>query len=146
MSEQEKDGIARVILSVAAMVQSLVACSSSPTMKRLLILLLLFALADTANTQQIADVRAFGTFATFSSTTATTIVGQPTVSLKDAQGFRNGEYVTIFHAGTPCGLPTPAAPTLTPSVNAGGVETISASAGSSGFASKPYKPRRPTDK
>jgi hypothetical protein len=49
-----------------------------------------------------------------------TTLGRRTVSLDDAQSFKNGEYVTIFHAGPPCRLAIPNAPIVSPSVNAGG--------------------------
>jgi hypothetical protein len=134
MNEQNNGRIRKAILFVVGVRQFLVICGLSTKMKRLLILALLPALAIAANAQQMTDVRTFGTHATFSSTTATTTRGQPTVSLNDLQSFRNGEYTTIFHAGPPCRLSTPGAPTVMPSVNAGGLETISAGAGSSGFA------------
>ncbi|HSY98533.1 MAG TPA: hypothetical protein VK788_03485 [Terriglobales bacterium] len=103
-------------------------------MKRILILALLSVVASAGNSQQTVDVREFGTFAAYSSTTASTTLGQPIAYLDDAQSFKNGEYVTIFHAGPPCQLSVPSAPAITPSANAGGLETISARSGSSGFA------------
>jgi hypothetical protein len=103
-------------------------------MKCIFFLALLFGFASAANTQQTADVRKFGTYTTASSTRARTTLGQPTISLEDVQAFKNGEYVTIFHAGAPCRLSIPGAPTVTPSVNAGGLETIPAHLGSSDFA------------
>jgi hypothetical protein len=103
-------------------------------MKCFLILALLCMVASAGNAQQKVDVRKFGTFVTFSSATASTTFGQPIASLNDAQSFKNGEYVTIFHAGPPCLLSIPGAPAVTPSVSAGGLETISTRSGSSGFA------------
>jgi hypothetical protein len=103
-------------------------------MKRIFILALLSLAASARNSQQPVDVREFGTFAIYSSTTASTILGQPIAYLDDAQSFKNGEYLTIFHAGPPCQLSVPSAPAITPSANGGGLETISAGAGSSSFA------------
>jgi hypothetical protein len=104
------------------------------TMKRLWILALLLTPAGIMRAQSAADVRAFGTFAAFSSTTATTTSGRPTISLASAQNFKNGEYVTVFNAGPSCSLSTPSAPTVTPVVNSGGIETVAANSGSSSFA------------
>ncbi len=134
MREQNKDRTGKANLFVVGMHHLLVIYDLSTAIKRLLILALLFAFASAANAQRMTDVRTFGAHATFSSTTATTTIGQPTVFLNDSQSFKNGEYATIFHAGPPCRLSIPGAPTITPSVNAGGLETISASVGSSAFA------------
>lgn len=82
-----------------------------------------------------ADVRGFGKFATFSSSTATTN-GTAIVTIAGASNFKNNEYVTIYNAGPSCSLSTPGTPTLTPSVNGGGVFTVAAGAGSSSFAYK----------
>jgi len=81
-----------------------------------------------------ADIRSFGKFVTVSSTTATTVSGTPTVTLGAASNFKNGEFVTVFNAGTPCGLSIPGAPTVTPSVNSGGINTVPAGVGALNFA------------
>lgn len=81
-----------------------------------------------------ADIRNFGKAATLSATTATVSNGSPTVTLAAASNFQNGEYATVFNAGAACGLATPATPTVTPSVNSGGVNTVAANAGASSFA------------
>lgn len=136
MSEQNNSLTGRAILFVAGLRDFLIICSLATTMKCLFILALIFALASGANAQEKADVRTFGTYATYSSTTATTMLGQLTASLNDAQNFKNGEYVTIFHAGPPCRLSAPGSPAVKPSVNAGGLETISARSGTARFAYK----------
>jgi hypothetical protein len=68
-------------------------------MKRILILALLSVVASAGNSQQTVDVSEFGKFAAYSSTTASTTLGQPIAYLDGVQSFKNGEYVTIFHAG-----------------------------------------------
>ncbi len=80
-----------------------------------------------------ADVTRYGKFGTYSSTTANTTSGQPTVTVASAQSFKNGEYVTVFHAGPSCSLTTPAAPAVTPSSNAGGLNAVAAGTGASSF-------------
>lgn len=82
-----------------------------------------------------ADIRAFGKFTTFSSATATTNA-TATVTINTPSNFKNGEYATIAHAGASCGLATPGTPTLTPSVNTGGINTTAAGTGASSFAYK----------
>jgi hypothetical protein len=134
MGEQNRSRIGMVSPFVDGVRHLLVLYNSSSAMKRLLFLSLLLAVVSTASAQRMTDVRSFGTTATFSNTMATTALGRPTVSLNDLQNFKNGEHVTIFHAGPPCRLSRPDAPTVTPSVNAGGPETLPARAGSSGFA------------
>ena len=71
-----------------------------------------------------------------SNTKASTISGQPKVVLDSAQNFQNGRYITIFNAGIPCGLSAPSAPTVTPSVSSGGLNTLAGHAGSSLYAYK----------
>ncbi len=80
-----------------------------------------------------SDITRYGKFATYSSTTANTTSGQPTVAVASAQSFQNGEYVTVFNAGPSCSLATPAAPTVTPSSNAGGLNAVAAGTGASSF-------------
>jgi len=134
MSEQNSSKTPRALLFVAGFCHFLGVSSLSTMMKSLLSLCFLLALGRGAYARQTVDVRTFGTYATFSSTTATTTLGQPTASLDEVQSFKNGEYVTIFHAGPPCRLSVPGAPAVTPSVNAGGLGTVSARSGSAGFA------------
>src|SRR5712691_8926575 len=76
-----------------------------------------------------SDITRYGKFATYSSTTANTTSGQPTVAVASAQSFQNGEYVTVLNAGPSCSLATPAAPTVTPSSNAGGLNAVAAGTG-----------------
>lgn len=134
MSEQNKGGIVMAILFIARSHRIPDIRPQSITLKLLVILALLFVVASAASAQQPIDVRTFGTYAAFSSTTTKTTAGQPTVFLDDTQSFKNGEYVTIFHAGPSCRLSVPNAPSVRSSVNAGGLETIPARSGSAGFA------------
>lgn len=83
-----------------------------------------------------ADVRGYGKFATASSATATTTSGSAVIPVSAASNFKNGEYVTVFNAGSACGLATPGIPTVTPSVSASGINTVPAGAGGSSFAYK----------
>lgn len=80
------------------------------------------------------DVSRYGKFATASNTTATTVNGSANVALAAASNFQNGEFVTIFNAGAATGLSTPSAPTVTPSLNAGGLNSTAALAGASSFS------------
>lgn len=83
-----------------------------------------------------ADVRGYGKFATGSSATATTTSGSAVIPISSSSNFKNGEYATIFNAGTACALATPGIPTVTPSVSASGINTVPAGAGGSSFAYK----------
>jgi hypothetical protein len=134
MSKPTQERICKAILSVSEVCVFLAMPGFSTAIKRGLIFGLLCALTGAAQEQQMADVRTFGKCAALSKTTATTTSGEPTVLLDEVQSFRNGEYVTIFHAGPPCRLTRPSAPIVTPSVNAGGVDAVPARTGSSDFA------------
>jgi hypothetical protein len=105
-------------------------------MKHLAVLALL--LVSSAGVQQMPpiDTFAYGQVLVPSSTTATTISGQPTVVLQSPQNFQNRRYITIFNAGIPCGLSAPSAPTVTPSVDSGGLNTVAGNTGSSLYAYK----------
>lgn len=83
-----------------------------------------------------ADISRFGKFTTFSNTTANTTSGQPTVALASAQSFKNGEYVTVYNAGAPSAISPMGAVTLTPALNAGGLNTVAANAGATSFGYK----------
>src|SRR5438445_5678043 len=66
------------------------------------------------------DIRNYGGYLVGSGATATTKNGSAVVTLSAASNFRNGEYATIWNAGTACPLSTPGTPTFTPSTNPGG--------------------------
>jgi hypothetical protein len=80
------------------------------------------------------DIRGYGAYTTFSSTTCTTTSGQATVTLGSAASFKNGEYATCYNAGPAPAVSTPAAPTITPSVHAGGETATSNTSGSTSYA------------
>jgi hypothetical protein len=105
-------------------------------MKRLAVFALF--LTSSAGAQQMPPINpfAYGQDLVPSSTTATTIYGHRTVVLDSVQNFQNGRYITIFNAGLPCHLSTPSAPTVTPSVNSGGLNTSAGNAGKSFYAYK----------
>jgi hypothetical protein len=83
-----------------------------------------------------ADIRQFGAYATYSRTTATTTSGRPTVTLASAQSFKNGEYVTIFHAGATNSISPMGMVVVTPSIEGGGFNTVPAGAGSTSYSYK----------
>src|SRR5712691_1892588 len=83
-----------------------------------------------------ADIRRFGKFGTFSSTTANTTSASPTVTVASAQSFQNGEYVTVYNAGAANAISAMGTVTLTPSLNAGGFNTVAANAGAASFSYK----------
>ncbi len=83
-----------------------------------------------------ADIRQFGAYATYSSATATTTSGRSTVTLTNAQSFKNGEYVTAFHAGAPSNLSPMGVVMLTPSIESGGFNTVAANPGSTSYSYK----------
>jgi hypothetical protein len=85
---------------------------------------------------QWADIRQFGAYAKYSTTTATATSGRPTVALASAQSFKNGEYVTVYNAGPRDCTNAMGTVTLTPSLNAGGFNTVPARTGSSSFSYK----------
>jgi hypothetical protein len=80
-----------------------------------------------------ADIRQFGAYETYSNTTATTTSGRPTLTLASAQSFKNGEYVTVYNAGPKDCTSGVGTVRLTPSLNAGGFNTVAARTGSSSF-------------
>lgn len=82
------------------------------------------------------DVCLYGALcgATASSTTANTGSGMTAVSLAGAASFKNGQGVTIYHAGAATSITALGAITLTPSLNAGGIRTVAAGAGSTSFS------------
>jgi hypothetical protein len=82
---------------------------------------------------QWADIRQFGAYATYSSTTATTTSGRSTVTLASAQSFKDGEYVTIFHAGAANRISPMGMVVITPSIEGGGFNTVAAGAGSTSY-------------
>jgi len=83
-----------------------------------------------------ADIRRYGKFGTFSSTTANTTASSASVGLTSAQSFQSGEYVTVYNAGAANSISAMGTVTLTPSSNAGGLNTTAANAGSSSFGYK----------
>jgi hypothetical protein len=105
-------------------------------MKRMAVLALLLVSSAGAQRLPPIDTFAYGQALVPSTTTASTISGQPTAVLQSAQNFQNGRYITIFNAGSPCGLSAPSGPTLTPSVDSGGLNTLPGRPGSSTYAYK----------
>jgi hypothetical protein len=83
-----------------------------------------------------ADITRFGKFGTFSSTTANTTSGSGSVALTSVQSFQNGEYVTVYNAGAANSISAMGTVTLTPALNAGGLNTVAAAAGATSFSYK----------
>lgn len=83
-----------------------------------------------------ADIARFGKFATFSSTTANTTSGSASVALTSGQSFQNGEFVTVYNAGAANSISAMGTVTVTPSLNAGGLNTVAANAGAASFSYK----------
>jgi hypothetical protein len=100
-------------------------------MKRLVVLALLLSSSAGAQQSPPIDTFAYGQAYVTSSTRASTVSGQSKIVLDSAQNFQNGRYITIFHAGLPCRLSVPSAPTVTPSVDSGGLNTLGGKAGNS---------------
>lgn len=73
--------------------------------------------------------------ATASSTTANT-AGTTAVTLASAASFKNGQGITIQHAGAAPSITSLGTITLTPSQNAGGLNTVAANAGSTSSSYK----------
>jgi hypothetical protein len=105
-------------------------------MKRLVVLALMLISPTVAKQNPPINTFAYGQDLVPSSTRASTISGQAKIVLDSAQNFQNGRYITIFHAGLPCSLPVPSPPTVTPSVNSGGLNTLPGGTGSSPYAYK----------
>jgi hypothetical protein len=73
------------------------------------------------------DIRAYGARIVASNNppfaTATAVSGNTGITLGSASTFQNGDGVVIYGAGPACGLSTPGAPTVTPSVATGPTNT-----------------------
>lgn len=83
------------------------------------------------------DVCMYGALcgATASNTTANT-VGTTAITVASAASFKNGQGVTIYHAGAAPSITSLGTITLTPTLNAGGTSYVVAGAGSSSFSYK----------
>lgn len=79
------------------------------------------------------DIRAHGAYERLSSTTCSTKSGSPHVMLGVASNFKNGEYATCYNAGAATTAASQSAPTVTPSVHAGGM-TATMYTGSASYA------------
>jgi hypothetical protein len=85
------------------------------------------------------DARAYGVRGGTASTTATTTSRSPTLTLREASTFQNGDGVVIYGAGAVQTMTTPSAPTVTPSVARGPTGTGDVVNGPAGSTSYNYK-------
>jgi hypothetical protein len=107
---------------------------SLPISLLLALVLAIPATAQLTGPAPYSDPQAYGQAVPPSLTKANTSSGDATIKLASAANFKNGQYITIFNSGVPCSLSAPSAPTVKPSVNSGGLNTVPSNAGSSSYA------------